>query len=73
MKKYRVKSIEEPDFGCEGRPEGYEPMDRVILEMEDGQNRVVMQKDEDLYRWDIREGDLVLLENGRLKKTETDK
>lgn len=31
MTKYEVTEIEEPDFGCEGRPEGAVPMAKVTL------------------------------------------
>lgn len=34
---YRVVRIDEPDFGCEGRPDGAEPMAKVYLESEDGE------------------------------------
>lgn len=29
---YKIIRIDEEDFGCEGRPEGQEPMVRVVLE-----------------------------------------
>ncbi len=32
MDTYYVTRIEEPDFGCEGRPEGQEIKDKVYLE-----------------------------------------
>ena len=31
MSTYYVTRIEEPDFGCEGRPEGQEIKDKVYL------------------------------------------
>ena len=31
MNTYYVTRIEEPDFGCEGRPEGQEIKDKVFL------------------------------------------
>ena len=34
MDTYYVTRIEEPDFGCEGRPEGQEIKDKVYLEEE---------------------------------------
>ena len=30
---YKIIRIDEDDFGCEGRPEGQEPMVRVVLEI----------------------------------------
>ena len=30
MNTYHVTRIEEPDFGCEGRPEGQEVKDKVF-------------------------------------------
>lgn len=36
MKKYIVKDIEEPDFGCEGLLDGQVITDKVILEAENG-------------------------------------
>ena len=35
---YLVKKITEEDFGCEGRPDGYEPMVRVDLRAVDHDN-----------------------------------
>ena len=34
MDTYYVTRIEEPDFGCEGRPEGQEIKDKVYLKEE---------------------------------------
>ena len=34
MNTYYVTRIEEPDFGCEGRPEGQEIKDKVFLKQE---------------------------------------
>ena len=33
MDTYYVTRIEEPDFGCEGRPEGQEIKDKVFLKV----------------------------------------
>ena len=66
---YRIKRIEEPDFGCEGRPEGEKIRDLVILEAKDGSEKVVKAEDGFLYQQNIQEGDLVILgENGNLQK-----
>ena len=34
MDTYYITRIEEPDFGCEGRPEGQEIKDKVFLKEE---------------------------------------
>ena len=31
MKKYKITDIIEDEFGCEGRPEGEEPMVTILL------------------------------------------
>ena len=36
MIKYTVKDIEEPDFGCEGLPDGQVITDKVTLKAENG-------------------------------------
>ena len=68
---YRVREIEEPDFGCEGWPEEEKIRDLVILEAEDGSEKVVKAEDGFLYQQNIQEGDLVILgEDGSLQKVE---
>ncbi len=57
--KYVVKQIIEPDFGCEGRPDGYTATDTVILKEENGQEIQMEIPDEDLYKKDINIGDWV--------------
>ena len=55
MSTYYVTRIEEPDFGCEGRPEGQEIKDKVYLK----------------YERDINEGMKVVIDgDGRLQKAE---
>ena len=54
-----VKSIIEEDFGCEGRPVGYEPMCDVILRDFNGNEMTVKVKDKDLYSKNIDVGDHV--------------
>ena len=57
MDTYYVTRIEEPDFGCEGRPEGQEIKDKVYLKV--------------LYERDINEGMKVVIDgDGRLQKAE---
>ena len=66
--KYRVRSIREDDYGCEERPEGVWPTVLVELEDENGQLRLLRQKDHYLYEQQIEEGDQVILEQEILKK-----
>lgn len=69
LETYTVLRIEEPDFGCEGRPEGQEPTDKVLLKKSsNGEELFVKEKDALLYEMDINEGDEVFLIEGELKK-----
>ena len=68
METYTVLRIEEPDFGCEGRSEGEEPVDRVLLKKHSGEELFIKEKDALLYEMDINEGDDVYLIEGELKK-----
>lgn len=64
--KYRVVRIEEDvDFGCEERKEGDPVMAVVHLEDEDGNVRIVRQRDQMLYDRDINEGDWVWFDEGQ--------
>lgn len=68
--KYRVRSIREDDYGCEERPEGVWPTVLVELEDENGQLRLLRQKDHYLYEQQIEEGDQVIMEQEILKRIE---
>ena len=46
---YKIIRIDEDDFGCEGRPEGQEPMVRVVLEADTGETMIVMMEDALMY------------------------
>lgn len=48
--KYTIAKIIEPDFGCEGLPEGEERMDTVRLIAADGTEHTAAVSDELLYR-----------------------
>ena len=66
---YRVKEIIEPDFGCEGLPDGQEPCCEVLLEdMDSGACRTVKIPDAELYRQVITEGCVVTYDDGVVKK-----
>lgn len=56
---YFVKKILEPEYGCEGRPEGYVAMDTVFLRNEEGDEIVMRVSDKELYDKNINEGDSV--------------
>lgn len=72
MNTYHVTRIEEPDFGCEGRPEGQEVKDKVFLKEDaTGKETIVFMEDKLLYERDIDEGSKVVIdEDGRLQKAE---
>ncbi len=65
---YKIKRIDDPDFGCEGIQEGQTAMAIVYLTDENGQNSSISISDDLLYRKDIREGDTVELINGDIIK-----
>lgn len=67
-KKAIVTRIEEPDFGCEGRPENQPVMDRVSVRLPDGAGEIWLEAADDyLLREHINEGSTVLLTaDGRL-------
>ena len=69
LETYTVLRIDEPDFGCEGRPDGVEPVDRVLLKKgSNGEEVFVNERDALLYEMDINEGDELFLVEGELKK-----
>lgn len=60
MKKvYTVARIEEPDYGCEERPEGTPYIDKVYLIDEDNNETCVEVDDSILYKRNIDEGTMV--------------
>ncbi|MCR4694310.1 MAG: hypothetical protein K5773_03170 [Pseudobutyrivibrio sp.] len=59
MVSYLVKQITEEDFGCEGRPEGCDATDKVVLRAISGEELSINVKDKELYDKDINEGDWV--------------
>lgn len=59
--KYQVIEIIEPDFGCEGLPDGEEPCCEVILE-DENKNRITLQiPDKELYQKNIDVGSEIVL------------
>ena len=63
-----VKEIIEPDFGCEGLPDGQEPMCSVILSDGNGSELTVEVPDRELYAKEITEGTIVEYTDGILNK-----
>ena len=68
MNEYRITKIEEDDFGCEDRIDGYKPRVIVYLKSEDHETSI-KQVDQYLYDNDIDVGDIVIIgETGLLEK-----
>lgn len=58
--KYKVKKIYEEDYGCEGIPDGSEPMCRVLIEkLSDNTERWVKISDSWLCKTHIDEGSII--------------
>lgn len=58
MKTYKIARIDEPDFGCEGRPDGQPAMDKVWLVDEEGRELIIEAADALLYQLELDEGDV---------------
>lgn len=56
MKTYRITDIVEDEFGCEGRPEGEEPMVTIILVDDDGRQRSIRMADKLAYEKELDVG-----------------
>lgn len=65
---YTVIKIIENDYGCEGVPDGQEPMVKVKLRDESGSVLWITESDALLYRLGIDEGDRVYYDGVDLKK-----
>jgi len=60
QKQYRILRIDEPDFGCEGRPDGAVPMAKVTLRsVQDGTRTKTEIADGYLYQEEIDEGSMI--------------
>ena len=67
MSTYYVTRIEEPDFGCEGRPEGQEIKDKVYLKEEiTKEETIIFMEDKLLYERDINEGMKVVIDGDEI-------
>ena len=56
---WQVKQIIEPDFGCEGRPEGYVPKDIVLIQADNGSSREIQAEDQVLLQHNVNEGTIL--------------
>lgn len=66
---YRVIDIIEPDFGCEGLPDGQEYcVDVLLQDIDTAKTITVNVPDAELYRKEINTGSLVKYENNELTK-----
>ncbi len=61
MKKYKILQIIEEDYGCEGVPDGQEPMCHVLLQNEDGPECWKILPDSLLTEKKLQEGDRIEL------------
>ena len=69
LETFNVLRIDEPDFGCEGRPDVMAVKDNVLLKSNyTGEEMTVREKDARLYELDINEGDQVFLIDGEMRK-----
>lgn len=76
---YTIVRIDEPDFGCEGRPEGRPAMDTIVLRGETGLEFTVKMEETRVCELGLDEGkDIILDEKGeisglaeRMKRFET--
>ncbi len=57
--KLLVLKIQEPDYGCEARPDDYVKIDKVILRGEDREEIIVEVAEKELDAKNIDEGDWV--------------
>lgn len=59
---YRIGRIEEPDFGCEGRPDNYIQQDKVWLIGITGEEKIIHVPEVLLREKDLDEGDYIILD-----------
>lgn len=65
---YKVVDIIEPDFGCEGLPEGEVLMDDIVLLSQDGERITLKAEDEMLYKDGIDVGSFVKICDNKIIK-----
>lgn len=66
---YKVVDIIEPDFGCEGIPDGEVLTDDVVLLSQDGERITLKLEDEMLYKDGIDVGCFVKICDNKIIKT----
>ena len=59
---YKIIKINEPDFGCEGLPDGAVRMDEVYLQDARGGTSIVQISDAFLYEMQMDEGDYITMD-----------
>ncbi len=59
--QYTILKIWEDDYGCEGVPEGEEPMCRVLVQAPDGAEQWIRMADRELTERGLDEGDPIEL------------
>lgn len=60
--RYKIIEILEPDFGCEGRPEGYVQVDDVVVEEDLGSQHILKMEDAKLYELKLDIGSYMEIE-----------
>ena len=60
--RYKIIEILEPDFGCEGRPEGYVQVDDVVVEDDLGSQHILKMEDAKLYELELDVGSYMEIE-----------
>lgn len=66
MKSYTVRQLIENDYGCEGIPEGGEPMVRLQLVSDEGEAIWVSQSDRLMFELGIDEGSIVMYDGSNV-------
>ena len=62
--QYKILNIYEEDYGCEGVPEGQEPMCRVQIQDEKGTEQWISIADRVLREQNLQEGDFIEWKEG---------
>ena len=66
---FKIIRIDEPDFGCEGLPDGQALKDEVTIETQSGSQYIMKIEDALLYEKAFNEGDRFTVdENGNITK-----
>ncbi|WP_033162364.1 hypothetical protein [Sharpea azabuensis] len=60
--RYKIVEILEPDFGCEGRTDGYVQVDDVVVEDTLGTRHILKMEDAKLYDLELDVGSYLEIE-----------